>query len=129
MTSTGTIHFMAPQAELYDYRVFGATGMDGDEGIAKVSRILHTTCIPKLILRNNEHLSLYSRQLGRQLRMGVKLSTCHFVLAIQSYRLLNQQSNLQLAKEWLWFVRLETQVMVMQQLMKRMPILQGGSRQ
>lgn len=31
----GTIHFLAPQAELYDYRVFGKTGtMDGDESIA-----------------------------------------------------------------------------------------------
>lgn len=29
---------MAPQAELYDYRVFGATGMDGDEAIAKSIR-------------------------------------------------------------------------------------------
>lgn len=31
----GTIHFMAPQAELYDYRVFGKTGdHGGDEAIA-----------------------------------------------------------------------------------------------
>lgn len=30
----GTIHFMAPDAELYDYRVFGATGRVGvDEAI------------------------------------------------------------------------------------------------
>jgi len=35
----GTIHFMAPQAELYDYRVFGETGtMGGDEAIAKSIR-------------------------------------------------------------------------------------------
>ncbi|KAG7344660.1 subtilisin-like serine protease [Nitzschia inconspicua] len=31
----GTIHFMAPQADLYDYRVFGAEGeLDGDNAIA-----------------------------------------------------------------------------------------------
>lgn len=31
----GTIHFMAPQAELFDYRVFGDSGdMDGDTAIA-----------------------------------------------------------------------------------------------
>lgn len=35
----GTIHFMAPEAELYDYRVFGATGdVGGDEAIAKSIR-------------------------------------------------------------------------------------------
>ncbi|KAL9183541.1 hypothetical protein ACHAXT_004397 [Thalassiosira profunda] len=34
----GTIHFMAPQAELYDYRVFGATGEDGDTAIALAIR-------------------------------------------------------------------------------------------
>ncbi|KAL7527565.1 hypothetical protein ACHAXR_002013 [Thalassiosira sp. AJA248-18] len=35
----GTVHFMAPQAELYDYRVFGETGEDdGDEAIAKAIR-------------------------------------------------------------------------------------------
>jgi subtilisin family serine protease len=34
----GTIHFMAPDADLYDYRVFGETskyGMDGDTAIAR----------------------------------------------------------------------------------------------
>jgi major intracellular serine protease len=34
----GTIHFMAPDAELYDYRVFGKSskyGMDGDRAIAR----------------------------------------------------------------------------------------------
>mmetsp|Transcript_34369 Transcript_34369/g.82814 ORF Transcript_34369/g.82814 Transcript_34369/m.82814 type:complete len:639 (+) Transcript_34369:2-1918(+) len=34
----GTIHFMAPDASLYDYRVFGSTskfGMDGDTAIAR----------------------------------------------------------------------------------------------
>ena len=34
----GTIHLMAPKAELYDYRVFGAKGMNGDEAIAKSIR-------------------------------------------------------------------------------------------
>lgn len=34
----GTIHFMAPKAVLHDYRVFGKTGIDGDEAIAKSIR-------------------------------------------------------------------------------------------
>jgi subtilisin family serine protease len=35
----GTIHFMAPRAELFDYRVFGAQGdLDGDNAIAAAIR-------------------------------------------------------------------------------------------
>ena len=35
----GTVHFMAPDAELYDYRVFGDSGdVDGDNAIAKSIR-------------------------------------------------------------------------------------------
>jgi subtilisin family serine protease len=34
----GTIHFMAPDADLFDYRVFGAEGIDGDLGIANSIR-------------------------------------------------------------------------------------------
>jgi len=35
----GTIHFLAPDADLYDYRVFGAAGsIDGDAAIAKSIR-------------------------------------------------------------------------------------------
>jgi major intracellular serine protease len=34
----GTIHFMAPDAEIYDYRVFGERGIDGDLAIANSIR-------------------------------------------------------------------------------------------
>ena len=34
----GTIHFMAPDATLYDYRVFGSGGMSNDEAIARAVR-------------------------------------------------------------------------------------------
>lgn len=35
----GTIHFMAPQAELYDYRVFGKDGeLSGDDAVAAAIR-------------------------------------------------------------------------------------------
>jgi len=35
----GTIHFLAPQAELHDYRVFGENGIDGDKAIAESIRM------------------------------------------------------------------------------------------
>ena len=35
----GTIHFLAPEAELHDYRVFGEIGLDGDRAIAQSIRM------------------------------------------------------------------------------------------